>query len=48
MDTKYPTSFRLSDWAKVLLALLSDRLGISQSAVLETLIRDRAKAERIK
>jgi predicted DNA-binding protein len=43
-----PTSFRLSIEARRLLAALSDKLGVSQSSVLEILIRDRAKAERVK
>lgn len=41
------TSFRLSPEAKRLLKKLSQRLGISQVAVLEIIIRDKAKVENI-
>jgi len=47
MSTKNATSFRLSPEAKRLLAELSNKLGISQTAVLEILIREKAKAENI-
>jgi hypothetical protein len=40
------TSFRLSPVAKALLKEISEKLGISQAAVLEILIRE--KAERLK
>jgi predicted transcriptional regulator len=45
---KNPTSIRLSDDGKRLLALLAEKLGISQVAVLEILIRDKAKHEDIR
>jgi predicted transcriptional regulator len=48
MKKKNPTSIRLSDEAKRLLALLADQLGISQVAVLEILIREKAKREGVK
>jgi PIN domain nuclease of toxin-antitoxin system len=47
MSTDAPTSFRLSETARQLLAELAEQLGISQAAVLEILIRDKAKAEKI-
>ena len=48
METKRLTSVRLSPEAKRLLALLADKLSISQAAVLELAIRDKAKREGIK
>jgi hypothetical protein len=39
---KEATSFRLSPEGRRLLALLAERGGVSQAAVLETLIRERA------
>jgi predicted transcriptional regulator len=45
--SKQPTSVRLSDTAKRLIAKLSAKLGISQSAVLEIAIREKAKKERV-
>jgi len=45
---KNPTSIRLSDEGKRLLALLAEKLGVSQVAVLEIIIRDKAKEEQIK
>jgi predicted transcriptional regulator len=39
MDTKHPTSIRLSADEKRLLAALASTLGISQSAVLALAIR---------
>ena len=44
---KYPTSVRLSPMAKALLKALSERLGVSQSAVLEIAIREKARAEGV-
>jgi len=44
---KTPTSFRLSDKAKYLLRLLSRELAVSQSAVLEIIIRDEAQEKGI-
>ena len=41
------TSFYLSDKGMKLLHSLAETLGISKSAVLEILIRDRAKEEKI-
>ena len=38
---------RLSSEAKRLLALLAQKDGISQAAILETLIRERARREKI-
>jgi hypothetical protein len=45
---KNPTSIRPSDEGKRLLALLAEKLGVSQVAVLEIIIRDKAKQEQIK
>jgi predicted transcriptional regulator len=47
MQTKHKTSIALSDDAKLLLKALAKKQGISQSAVIETLIRAKAKAEKI-
>jgi hypothetical protein len=47
MAEKQPTSFRLTDKAQALLAKIAEEAGTSQSAVVETLIRDKAKAEHI-
>ena len=47
MKTKTPTSMRLSTEAKRLLRLIADKLGISQSAVHELAIREKAKREEI-
>jgi hypothetical protein len=44
---KEPTSFRISPEAKELLRLLSDRLHIPQSAVLELAIREKARREKV-
>lgn len=46
--SKKPTSVRISDEAKRLLALLAQQKGITQAAVLELLIRESAKKEGIK
>lgn len=43
---KHPTSFRLSQEALDLLEWLAPHLGLSQAAVLEMLIRERARRER--
>jgi predicted transcriptional regulator len=48
MKTKPPTSHRFSDEARRLLVLLAEKLSISQTAVLELAIRDKAKQEKIK
>ncbi len=45
---KKQTSIRMSDTAKKLVVLLAERLGISQSAVLELAIRTLAKQEGIR
>lgn len=42
---KEPTSFRISPEAKELLRLLSEELQIPQSAIIELLIREKAKQE---
>jgi hypothetical protein len=50
-QTKIPklsTSIRLTPLAKVFLKKLSNSLGISQSSILEVLIREKAKKEGIK
>jgi predicted transcriptional regulator len=44
---KRATSLRLSDQARSLLVRLSERLGISQTAVLEMAIRKLAREEGI-
>jgi predicted transcriptional regulator len=43
-----PTSVRLSDDAKRLIKLMSQKLGISQTAIIELAIREKAKREGIK
>jgi predicted transcriptional regulator len=48
METKRLTSMRLSPEAKRLLALLAAKLSISQAAVLELAIREKARREGIK
>lgn len=45
MEKKHATSIRLSSDAKRLLVLLAQRLGISQTAVLELAIREKARRE---
>ncbi len=47
MKKKLPTSIRLSAEAKRLLALLADKMGLSQAGVLETLIREKAKRLKV-
>lgn len=46
MKTK--TSYTLSDEAKRLLAQLAKKYGISQTAMLEVLIREKAKQENVR
>jgi predicted transcriptional regulator len=46
--TKKQTSIRLSDTAKKLVQRIGERLGMSQSAVLELAIRTLAKREGIR
>jgi len=48
MEKKYATSLRLTSEAKQLLQALAKKLGISQSAVIEIAIRDKAKREQVK
>ena len=43
-----PTSIRLSDDAKRLIKLMSQELGISQTAIIELAIREKAKREKLK
>lgn len=45
--SKEATSVRLSKEAKRLMKLLSGKMGISQSAVLELAIREKAEKERV-
>lgn len=47
MDTKHPTSIRLSPEGQRLRALLAHKLGISQTAVIELALRDKAKHEHL-
>lgn len=42
-----PTSVRLSPDAKRLIKLLSQALGISQTAIIELAIREKAKREGV-
>lgn len=45
---KRRTSYTLSEEAKRLLAELAKQYGISQTAMLEVLIRERAKQDNVK
>lgn len=45
---KILTSVRLSDDAKRLIAEMSRKLGISQTAIIELAIREKAKREGVK
>jgi predicted transcriptional regulator len=47
MEKKHITSMRLSPEAKRLLAVLAQKLGISQTSVNELAIREKAKREGI-
>lgn len=47
MEPKQATSFRLSQEARALLSALARHLGVSQAAVLELLIRTRARQEHL-
>lgn len=47
MERKLVTSIRLTLEAKRLLQHLAAKLGVSQAAILELLIRQKAKEERI-
>ena len=44
---KKPTNIRLSEDAKKLLTLLAQKLGLSQTGVIELAIREFAKKEKI-
>lgn len=46
-STKLKTSFSLSKQCKLLLVLLSTKLGISQASTIEMLVREKARAEGI-
>lgn len=46
-NRKTPSGFRLSEKAKLLLLALSQKLGISQTAVIEIAIRQMAETEHI-
>ena len=48
MRTKQATSIRLTPEAKRLLQLLAEKLGLSQTGILELAIREKAKREGIK
>lgn len=48
MPAQPHTSFRLSTEERQLLALLASRYGVTMRAVLSMLIRERARAEKIK
>jgi hypothetical protein len=47
MSSKNKRSFRLTPTADALLGALADKKGLSKTAVLETLIRDEAKREKV-
>jgi DNA-binding PadR family transcriptional regulator len=47
MNEKTKTSFSLTEKAQALLGKLAEEFGMSQSAVLEMLIRERARKEGI-
>lgn len=46
-DTKRTRSFRLTDEADNLLQNIADKFGISKTAMLEVIIRDRARQEKV-
>lgn len=48
MKKRRSTSMYLSDEAQRLLVLLAERLGISKSSVVELLIREKARREKLK
>ena len=48
MEKKRLTSMRLSPEAKRLLAAMAEKLSISQTAVLQLAIREKAKREGVK
>lgn len=45
--TKKPTNIRLSEDAKKLLTILAQKLGLSQTGVIELAIRELARKEKI-
>jgi hypothetical protein len=47
MERKTLTSMRLTPEARRLLKLLAAKLGVSQAAILEVLIRQKAQEERL-
>jgi predicted DNA-binding protein len=47
MERKTLTSIRLTPEAKRLLKLLAAKLGVSQAAILELVIRQKAQEERL-
>lgn len=47
MERKTSTSVRLTPEAKRLLKLVAAKLGVSQAAILELLIRQKAREERL-
>jgi hypothetical protein len=47
MEDKRSTSYRLSEEARRLLALMAQQWGISQTSVIEIALRDIARRERI-
>jgi predicted transcriptional regulator len=47
LGVKNPFSIRISDEGKRLLAALAKKMGVSQAAVLEIAIREKAKKERV-
>lgn len=47
MSSKNKRSFRLTPTADALLEALAQKKGLSKTAVLETLIRDEAKREKV-
>lgn len=48
MKKRRSTSMYLSDEAQRLLALLAERFGIAKSAVVEMLIREKARREKLR
>lgn len=45
---KRPKSFRLSDEAVQKLAKLAEHFGLTETAVIEMLIREKARTERVR
>lgn len=44
---KAPTSIRLSDEAKRLIALVAEKLALSKTAIVELAVRDFAKRNKV-